>query len=124
MFLKHGYGKNADTDIHSPKSAGFTHDGSKFYINSLEGCKTVSYRTKDLSKIKVVDHSFKSGTGRKWLAPSSYYPFTHYSGGESKSFKGKPVEMTLSKDGKYLFHKLKDNFPVFLSCLEIYMFEV
>ena len=32
--------------------------------------------------------------------------------------------LQISKDGKYLFHKLKDNFSVFLSCLEIYGFEV
>lgn len=32
--------------------------------------------------------------------------------------------LQIFKDGKYVFHKLKDSFPVFLSCLEIYRFEV
>ncbi len=32
--------------------------------------------------------------------------------------------LQIFKDGKYLLHRLKDNFLIFLSCLEIYRFEV
>lgn len=102
---KHGYGRKDffDVDIFSPKSAIFHPDNSKFYINSLEGCKTVLYSTDSLKKIKIIEHDFVSGKGDLWLQPSGYYPFTHYPAGDKKRFKGKPVESALSKDGKYLF---------------------
>lgn len=100
---KHGFGKNRDADIFSPKSATFSKDGKKIYVNSLEGCKTVVYDAETRKKLKVIEHSFDSGTGSLWLPPSGYYKFTHYPEGEKKAFKGKPVEAALSKDGKYLF---------------------
>lgn len=102
---KHGYKRDStyDPDIYSPKSVGFTPDGSKFYINSLEGFKTVVYDTRSLKKLKTIVHEFESGTGELWLSVSGYYPFIHYPEGGKKKFKGKPVEMVFSKDGKYLF---------------------
>lgn len=102
---KHGYGSGSafDSDIHSPKSVAFSPDGKKVYVNSLEGCKTVVYNTAGFEKIKSIQHSFDSGTGEGWLNPSGYYNFTHYAGGSAKAFKGKPVEMTFSKKGDYIF---------------------
>ena len=32
-----------DEDVFSPKSVNFHPDGSKYYVNSLEGCATVVY---------------------------------------------------------------------------------
>lgn len=102
---KHGYGRGStyDADIHSPKSAIFLPGGEKFYVNSLEGCKTVVYTTDSLKKLKTISHNFKNGNDGLWLKPSGYYNFTHYPGGESRSFGGKPVESALSNDGRYLF---------------------
>ena len=102
---KHGFGKGEsyDADIRSPKSASFVPGGEKFYVNSLEGGKTVAYKTEGLEKIKTISHNFESGTGPLWLAPSGYYEFTHYPGGENKSFMGKPVEEAITRDGKYMF---------------------
>ena len=102
---KHGYGSGStyDADIRSPKSAIFLPHGEKFYVNSLEGCKTVVYQTDSLKKIKVIPHDFKSGKGDLWLPASGYYEFTHYPDGENKAFMGKPVESALSRDGRYLF---------------------
>lgn len=43
---KQNYGGTADTrdtDINSPKSINIHPDGSKYYVNSLEGCTTISY---------------------------------------------------------------------------------
>lgn len=102
---RRGFGKGAtyDPDIYSPKSATFTHDGKKVYVNSLEGCKTVVYDAATRKKLKTIEHKFSSGTGPQWLAPSGYYEFTHYPGGEKKPFKGKPVEEALTPDGRYLF---------------------
>lgn len=99
----HGFGKNYDPDIYSPKSAVFSKDGKKIYINSLEGCKTVVYDAHTHEKLKVISHSFDSGRGELWGEPSGFYPFTHYPDGIERSFMGKPVEGALSKDGKYLF---------------------
>ena len=48
-----------DTDIHSPKSAAFHPDGSRFYVNSLEGCRTIVYDARSMRKLKVINHTFK-----------------------------------------------------------------
>ena len=92
-----------DTDIHSPKSATFSRDGSRFYVNSLEGCRTSVYDAATLEKIAVIPYKFSSGRGPLWNPPSGYYPFTHYPDGVSKPFSGKPVESTWSHGGKYLW---------------------
>lgn len=99
----HGYGAERDEDINSPKSATFSKDGKKIYVNSLEGAKTVVYDAATHKKLKVINHQFDSGTGPLWLPASGFYEFTHYPGGEQKAFSGKPVEAALSKDGRYLF---------------------
>ncbi len=92
-----------DTDIFSPKSVNFHPDGSKYYVNSLEGCATVVYATNDNHKIKVIHHRFESGTGTLWAPASGYYRFTHYPDGERRAFSGKPVESTFSHGGRYLW---------------------
>ncbi len=47
------------------------------------------------------------------------------SGFESQHEKvSKIVALQLFEDGNYVLHELKDNFSVFLSCLEIHKFEV
>lgn len=92
-----------DVDVHSPKSVNFHPDGSRYYVNSLEGCATVVYDMATNKKIKVIHHSFNSGKGALWNTPSGYYKFTHYTDGESRSFQGKPVESTFSHGGRYLW---------------------
>lgn len=92
-----------DPDIQSPKSVTFSPDGKRFYINSLEGCKTVVYDAATLRKLHTIDYDFTSGTGTLWGTPSGYYPFTHYPNGETRPFKGKPVESTWSHHGRYLW---------------------
>lgn len=91
-----------DGDIFSPKSVHFMPDGSKFYVNSLEGCATIVYNAQG-KKIKVIKHEFDSGTGPLWSRPSGYYKFTHYPDGETRSFGGKPVESAFSHGGRYLW---------------------
>lgn len=98
-----GSGDTFDPDIQSPKSAGFSPDGKKLYINSLEGGKTVVYDAKTQEKLKVISHKFNSGQGRLWLANSGFYPFTHYDNGAARAFMGKPVEQAFSSDGRYVF---------------------
>lgn len=98
-----GQKSSYDTDINSPKSVKLSADGRKFYVNSLEGCKTVVYDAATLQKLSVIEHKFPSGTGDLWAKASGYYPFTHYKDGEARSFQGKPVESTLSHNGRYLW---------------------
>lgn len=92
-----------DEDIFSPKSVNFHPDGSRYYINSLEGCKTVVYETGTNRKLCVIDHRFPSGSGDKWAPRSSYYSFSHYPGGENRAFAGKPVEGAFSHSGRYFW---------------------
>lgn len=93
-----------DEAINSPKSVNFHPDGTRFYVNSLEGCKTVVYDARTLERLKVIEHHFEANKkGVTWSAPSSYYKFTHYEGGENRAFDGKPVESTFSHDGRYLW---------------------
>lgn len=92
-----------DADILSPKSANFHPDGSKFYVNSLEGCATVVYDARDLSKLKVITHKFPSRSLQLWAPACSHYQFQHYEEGESRAFAGKPVEAAFSHGGRFLW---------------------
>lgn len=92
-----------DTDIVSPKSATFSADGSKFYVNSLEGCKTVVYDATTQAKLGVINFDFTGSNLPSAAEMSGFYPFTHYEDGARQSFLGKPVESTLSHDGRYLW---------------------
>ena len=92
-----------DKAIWSPKSAAFHPDGSRFYVNSLEGCCTVIYDARSLGRLKIINHHFSSGDDSLWARPSGFYPWTHYPDGAKRAFKGKPVEMTFSHNGRYLW---------------------
>ena len=98
-----GSGDTYEPDINSPKSATFSRDGKKVYVNSLEGCKTVVFDVATRKKLKTIEHKFDSGQGNLWLAPSGYYSFTHYPDGEKRAFSGKPVEEALTPDGRCMF---------------------
>ncbi len=92
-----------DTDIYSPKSASFHPDGKRCYVNSLEGCKTVVYAIPGLEKTAVIEHRFQTPNDSLWASPSGYYPHTHYPGGASRPFSGKPVEGVFSHSGRYFW---------------------
>lgn len=92
-----------DRDIFSPKSASFSADGATFFINSLEGCRTVAYDASTLEKKYVVNYNFAGRDSALWAPMSGYYQFKHYPGGESRAFGGKPVEMAMSHGGRYLW---------------------
>ena len=92
-----------DVDVFSPKSVNFHPDGSRFYVNSLEGCATVVYDATTTTKLKVIPHKFSSGEGPLWSKPSGYYTFTHYKDGATRAFEGKPVESAFSHGGRYLW---------------------
>ena len=92
-----------DEDVFSPKSVNFHPDGTKYYVNSLEGCATVVYDRESNRKLKVIPHRHASGEGPLWNTPSGFYKFTHYPDGQKRGFSGKPVEATFSHGGRYLW---------------------
>ena len=92
-----------DQDILSPKSVCFHPDGSRYYVNSLEGGLTIVYDARSGRKLKTINHRHRQGQGPQWSTPSPYYTFTHYVDGAERPFWGKPVESTFSHGGRYLW---------------------
>lgn len=103
----------ADRDINSPKSVNMHPNGTKYYVNSLEGATTVVYDFKTNEKKKVIRHKYTDADtillGSKF---KPFYEFTHYLPDEKHpaspfggwgAFFGKPVESTFSHGGKYLW---------------------
>ena len=92
-----------DPYINSPKSANIHPDGTKYYVNSLEGCATVVYDMSTHKRLKVIKYDFKDEKdAHLWSKPSEFYPFTHYTE-HLNTFMGKPVESTFSHGGRYLW---------------------
>lgn len=91
-----------DGDISSPKSVKFRPDGKKYYVNSLEGGRTVVYDANTNKKIKVIKHIFNGNETELWAKPSGLYPFRKYLKNQN-TFMGKPVESTFTHGGRYLW---------------------
>ena len=94
-----------DSDIYSPKSVNIHPDGTKFYVNSLEGGATVVYEIGSWKKLKTIHHQFDARHHDLWAPASGLFPFTHYSSADRdlNEFMGKPVESTFSHHGRYLW---------------------
>jgi DNA-binding beta-propeller fold protein YncE len=94
-----------DVSINSPKSVNYSLDGQKFYVQSLEGCKTVVYNAKTKKKIKTIEHSFDASNQQ--LFKNNETTVFDYKYNRTLSnyniFKGKPVESCFSHNGKYLW---------------------
>lgn len=94
-----------DPSIRSPKSALFSLDGRKLYINALEGYQTVVYSWPELKRIKAINHTFNDSNQYLFKNGESTvfdYPF-YQKDIKKNNFNGKPVEMTLSHEGRYLW---------------------
>lgn len=91
-----------DLDIHSPKSVSISPDGERYYVNSLEGFRTVAYDMNTHKKLAVVKHSFNNGDSALWATPSGFYEF-HHEYLHPNIFSGKPVESTFTHGGRYLW---------------------
>jgi DNA-binding beta-propeller fold protein YncE len=94
-----------ESAINSPKSVTYTRDGSKFYVNSLEGYTTVVFDSKTLKKLKEIKHVFSASNNK--LFKGNENTVFDYKFKQTKSeynyFSGKPVESCLSHDGRYLW---------------------
>lgn len=91
-----------DTDIHSPKSANIHPAGRKFYINSLEGCKTVAYDMESRRKLAVIEYQFTEADTLLFGEQSELFPFRFYTE-NLHTFQGKPVEGAFSHGGRYFW---------------------
>ena len=95
-----------DADINSPKSINIHPNGSKYYVNSLEGCRTIAYDMATHKKLAVINHRFDGSEKELWAKPSGLYNFTHYGVGGGfnvNAFMGKPVESCFTHGGRYLW---------------------
>lgn len=95
-----------DSEIYSPKSARFSKDGSKLYINSLEGGTTVVYSWPSLKKMKSIYHRFNSSNDFLFNNETTIFNYPYFYNSNDKNpnhFLGKPVESELSPDGRWLW---------------------
>ena len=103
-----------DVEVQSPKSAHFLPDGSKVYVNSLEGEETVVYDPKKLERIGAISHIF-TAENAALISPQKPFDYRYQpkdaafersmEDGEAppRRFSGKPVEMELTNGGRYLW---------------------
>lgn len=91
-----------EPDINSPKSAHFLPDGSKLYIESLEGGHTVVIDVPTWTRKTSIEHEFTAADSARFAGTEVFdYKFGKRS--NVNVFRGKPVESALSHDGKYLW---------------------
>jgi len=95
-----------DADIYSPKSARFSADGTKVWVNSLRGARTVVYDPATLAKTGTIDHVFDATNAKLFEGKPGVFPWTwnmKAPGGKPNRFRGSPVESELTHGGKYLW---------------------
>ena len=92
-----------DPDIRSPKSVNIHPSGDKYYVNSLEGGRTVVFDFHTQQKLKVIMHEFsETKDSALWAPASGLFSFNKVYK-EPCSFTGKPVESAFSHEGRYLW---------------------
>ncbi len=93
-----------DSAINSPKSVIFHPTEQKYYVESLEGYKTVVFDAQTHLKIKEIQHSFFSGAAVFKNNESTLFDYTYPETIKNPNqFSGKPVESCISPNGKWLF---------------------
>jgi DNA-binding beta-propeller fold protein YncE len=92
-----------EKDIDSPKSVIFFEEKNKFYINSLEGNKTVVFDLRTYRKLRTIYHRFGKKQARLFKETKVLnYDFLKPRP-EPNVFDGKPVEACFSHNKKYLW---------------------
>lgn len=92
-----------DRDVFSPKSVNFHPDGTKYYVNMLEGCRTVVYDAGTHEKLAVISHELDQDDVALWAPASTLYTFRHYKERDVRAFSGRPVEGAFSHGGRYFW---------------------
>ncbi|MBP6260379.1 MAG: beta-propeller fold lactonase family protein [Paludibacter sp.] len=92
-----------DTTINSPKSVNILDQSDKFYVHSLEGCRTSVYRLSDFKLIKSIPHVFNA-SNQYLFSETDYFDYKYRTKDKNLNyFSGKPVESCFSHNGKYLW---------------------
>lgn len=103
---KQNYDKNdtltRDKNILSPKSISIHPEGKKYYVNALEGARTIVYDFDSGRRLKTIHHRFDSTKLHLWAPDSNLFVFKH-SYDDTMRFYGKPVEAAFSHGGMYLW---------------------
>jgi DNA-binding beta-propeller fold protein YncE len=94
-----------DAGVRSPKSAAFTPDGRKLYINALEGGQTLVYAFPSLKRLTAITHAFDADDAALFQGETTVFDYPFFNGreGSRNVFAGKPVEMAFSHGGRYLW---------------------
>lgn len=94
-----------DPGVRSPKSAAFSPDGRKLYINALEGGETLVYAYPSLKRLTAIRHQFGPGDAALFRGETTVFGYEYFNGreGSRNVFGGKPVEMAFSHGGRYLW---------------------
>ncbi|MBD5343508.1 MAG: YncE family protein [Bacteroides sp.] len=93
-----------DRDILSPKSVNIHPSGRKFYVNSLEGGRTVVYDMATMRKTATISHRICQTHRKLWIDDGGLFKFTHYTDrADVNTFMGRPVESAFSHHGRYLW---------------------
>lgn len=94
-----------DPYVFSPKSVRFFPDGSKVYVNALEGLSTIVYDPHKLVRLHRISHRFKPSDAALFTGDNAneWYTMPPEFVQHKNQFDGKPVESALSHHGRYLW---------------------
>jgi WD40 repeat protein len=95
-----------DRYVFSPKSVRFLPDGSKVYVNALEGFTTIIYDPRGLRRSGLIVHRFKERHQKLFALHDDEIPWLAFPATAPVNpdiFSGKPVESALGADGRYLW---------------------
>lgn len=93
-------------ELVSPKSANFSPDGTRLYLNALESSFTLVYSFPELRQVAAIRHAFGPADGHLFQGENTVFSYQYHSrpsGGNPNIFWGKPVEAAFSHGGKYLW---------------------
>lgn len=92
-----------DPGISSPKSVAFSPQGDKVFVNSLEGANTLIYGKQGFQQLATISHRFSKEDRPLFAGPMPFgYKFA-VAVKEPNVFTGKPVEMEITHDGRFLW---------------------
>jgi len=95
-----------DPHINSPKSVRFSADGTRVWVNSLEGGETVVFDPRALRRTGVISHNFTPDKAPLFRGETTVFGYPYLSklpAGGANVMMGKPVESELSHGERYLW---------------------
>ena len=99
-------GDRFETGLLSPKSAAFSPDGSRLYVNALEAGQTLVFDAQSLRRVATVVHRFGPAEAALFQGQSTVAGYSlsrEMPQQRPNEFVGKPVEMAFSHGGRFLW---------------------